>query len=126
MPGRAHVQVIIRGLSIALLIAATGWAMADILHTAFTFNYSGGYTMPWLVFRTQVMNNLQGHLALIATLFGMAALLWVIQRPLSRLIVPRSGRNCGECGYDLRGLNGDRCPECGAGRMPVPSEFKPD
>ena len=32
----------------------------------------------------------------------------------ARLIVPRYGLTCAECGYSLRGNESSRCPECGA------------
>jgi hypothetical protein len=48
----------------------------------------------------------------IQTILGIYLLLggeWVV-----RLVLPTATPHCGECGYDLTGLLGEQCPECGA------------
>lgn len=44
---------------------------------------------------------------------GLAVLLWLFHDRIAKAVVPRMERTCGECGYSLRGLKTDRCPECG-------------
>jgi hypothetical protein len=48
-----------------------------------------------------------------ATFFGSV---WLMILLAVRRIFRRRHRSgmCVQCGYDLRGLSGDRCPECGA------------
>jgi predicted RNA-binding Zn-ribbon protein involved in translation (DUF1610 family) len=33
---------------------------------------------------------------------------------IAKRIAPPTGRLCGDCGYDLKGITADACPECGA------------
>lgn len=45
---------------------------------------------------------------------GFAALLYFRADRIAARIAPPSGGLCEDCGYDLRGVAGERCPECGA------------
>lgn len=54
--------------------------------------------------------------------WGAAALWWWLMVPLAWLTIGRRdsthGR-CAGCGYDMAGLSGERCPECGAAVSPT-------
>ncbi|MGH7131887.1 MAG: hypothetical protein ACREJO_08090 [Phycisphaerales bacterium] len=73
--------------------------------------HTGGTNYSWSGIREQIAGS-----ALYATgywspfaLVGLT-LLWIWRRS------PRHG-HCGKCGYDLTGLTGDVCPECGGVRV---------
>jgi len=53
-------------------------------------------------------------------LVGLVILVTYIGR---RWLLPRSGC-CIQCGYDLRGSSGDRCPECGVRHSRRPDELR--
>lgn len=60
----------------------------------------------------------------------VSGLLLVFGAPwLARELHPRSGKQCGNCGYDLSHSKGPRCPECGdpnefAASVPAPGTPK--
>jgi hypothetical protein len=56
-----------------------------------------------------------GRMPLVLVLLGVGAAGAFLDERLSRWIVPwpRPGR-CPRCGYNLRGIKGSVCPECGA------------
>ena len=45
---------------------------------------------------------------------ALAGLLWLIERPLVKWLVPPPQPGCPNCGYSLRNLKTPICPECGA------------
>lgn len=65
------------------------------------------------------------QLGLVGTIAGIAALLVGCLLVLNAIVLIASGRSglaagrahlCRACGYDLRGIDSDVCPECGAER----------
>ena len=49
--------------------------------------------------------------------FGLAMALVFAAGPIARLImrgIASPAGQCGKCGYDIRGVTGGACPECGA------------
>ncbi|MGP1310022.1 MAG: hypothetical protein ACTS27_07495 [Phycisphaerales bacterium] len=42
------------------------------------------------------------------------AVLYFRAGPIARRLAPTGVRLCRECGYDIKGVTGERCPECGA------------
>ena len=63
---------------------------------------TGRYRNSWLIFPFWLSSGL------LLTLMAIP----IVRGPLRRWHRVRNGR-CIECGYDLRGLRSDRCPECG-------------
>jgi len=55
--------------------------------------------------------------ALVPYLLASAAFWWIFRERLRRALraelAQRGHALCARCGYDLRGLSADRCPECG-------------
>lgn len=45
-------------------------------------------------------------------LMGVGLFLWAV--PLSTRFLKAGKRLCPDCGYDLKGITGVTCPECGA------------
>ena len=107
MNARQVVIVCIRGLAIFLGIAAAVTITAVVL-------YRMSANLPWTLFRhlqALLYNNRELCWAIPIAVGAIA--LWLLQRPLARLIVPKAGKLCPECGYDLRKLKTGVCPECG-------------
>ncbi|MEO0483171.1 MAG: hypothetical protein AAF138_06065 [Planctomycetota bacterium] len=86
--------------------------------TAFSLGYGWDYLSPTVGYGdTDTMNSI-GWLALFA--IGVYLLCfgrWVIGR-----VTRGIGVGCGVCGYDLRGVKGDVCPECGSTNATSTSE----
>ena len=47
----------------------------------------------------------------VITLVGLPFLFFTTAKAVSEIVIPG---HCVECGYDMAGLAGTRCPECGA------------
>ena len=50
------------------------------------------------------------------SLVALAVITWVVSLPFVRICTESSellARACSQCGYSLRGVPGNRCPECG-------------
>jgi hypothetical protein len=55
-------------------------------------------------------------LAFVAAAVGLAALLYLAVLGSAARRGEANAWKCGKCGYDLRGLKDERCPECGTAR----------
>jgi len=66
---------------------------------------------------------LQGQfdLAMYAAIAGAGVFIIVLPLRFRSIERPKSGV-CKECGYDLKGLAGDVCPECGGAIRPLQDE----
>lgn len=63
-------------------------------------------TYEWLELALQIVGPTLGMV------FGLYLLLG--GERIVRLVMPTATPHCSECGYDLTGLLGEQCPECGA------------
>jgi hypothetical protein len=106
MHARHVVRICIRATAIGLLISALLIIAPPMIEPALWRD-----TIPYLERPIFVLRH---YWKWVIPLVLIAGTLWILQKPLARLIVPRFGPTCPECGYDLRGSKGRRCPECGA------------
>ncbi len=67
----------------------------------------GGPTYPWW---QQWLPSFGGPILQ----FLLAALIYFRADAIAKRIAPPIGRLCSDCGYDLKGIGGGLCPECGA------------
>lgn len=107
---RYIVVIIIRGLSMLFALAAVTLIIAQMAHIAM----DSSFRMLWInITRTPLTWSFANEIRWSSLLFAIAIGLWIFQLPLARLIAPRRWNTCPECGYNLRKLKSDRCPECG-------------
>lgn len=113
MRDRHVIRISLRLISILLVTVAVGIiALRPITMIISWDRYVG---VDWLLLLKQLARGIRHDvLPGVTALVIIAAALWLLQRPLARLIVPRAGATCPECGYSLRGIQAARCPECGA------------
>lgn len=89
---------------VLLLVAAAGVAVGWAAYSRESLRASAGLapaTSLWQWFQTQW------------TLVLTAAGLLLASRFLLRFLVPATPTGCPSCGYDMTGLSGKPCPECG-------------
>jgi hypothetical protein len=58
-----------------------------------------------------------------SVLVGVAVLWW--NGAITNGLIPSNRPYCHECGYELTGAIGNRCPECGTSFQPVVGETEP-
>lgn len=115
MSPHATCKVAIRliGILIAGLCLSQAWHAAH--NTFFNRVWFGLYTdwlWPFTSYDSEALDDL-GHLIQ----FGLAMTLIFAAGPISRLVmrgIAHLPGQCGKCGYDIRGVSGGACPECGA------------
>jgi len=94
--------VVCVGLGVVPLLEVIG---SDVLS-----GFSGSLTNPI----NYVRYRREDQVSMLLIMGGLALVLWLLQGPLTRLIVPPIARACPECGYELKRLTSPRCPECGS------------
>jgi hypothetical protein len=115
MSSRSVVQVGIRSFCAILAGVAVFSPIWTIAKFTIQWDYGRMLYRPWSLYFQLLGERIKNEaLPLMASLVLFAVLLWLIQRPLARLLAPRIARACPECGYDLRKNTSGRCPECGA------------
>lgn len=107
MSPRQTVVICLRGLAVGLAMTGLVFAVAGFLRERVERPHTNDLSRWWWWW----WHSEEVCWAIPIAVVSIA--LWVFQRPLSRLIAPRSGRICPECGYDLRKLKSGNCPECG-------------
>lgn len=65
----------------------------------------------WNPLHVSPLQNLFGGLLISIAFIGAAA--WFVLTGRAPQLETPDGIHCVRCGYDMRGLNSDRCPECG-------------
>lgn len=106
------VAVRLIGLLIVGLTFGDAWHAAhDTFFNRIWFNLYFDWLWPFNSYDPEALDEL-GKLIQ----FGFALVLVFFAGPVSRLVMwrMRPAGECSKCGYDVRGVSGGKCPECGA------------
>ena len=106
---RRHVAtIIVRGLALAMMLYGgvyVLWGLGTFLGINGLVNVFQGFSTFW----TDMFNPFWYGLAVLLP----GILIAVLDRRIVRWLIPVPRHECPQCGYALRQLGSNRCPECG-------------
>ncbi|QKK09270.1 MAG: hypothetical protein HND58_14630 [Planctomycetota bacterium] len=106
------IAVFVGGVVGFVLSPAAGWARADAeCRASFAWVVVPTAVLTWSA--SEMRGAGVGFLVSVATYLISCSIVGLVAMPRRRRLNWYAGGCCSSCGYDVRGLEGPKCPECG-------------